>query len=141
MSAATSMVMAAAMASQPYDFVSGAMVGDVVPEPGQSQLSGLLVSGEHAILAAEGDGGCVLFTSTRVLIGEQAGIMSKRLAVKSLRRDSIIAYAIDPSTHVSVELIGAFGKATLHFAEGFNPMLLSEWLGSTLTGSPIGGEN
>jgi hypothetical protein len=140
-SAATSLAMAAAIASQPYDFISSAMVGDVVADPSQSQLSGLLLQGENAILATEGEAGCALFSDTRLLVGHQAGILSKRLAVKSLRRDGIIAYSIDPDTHVLLELLGNFGKATLYFESSFNPMHLSQWLGQTLTGSPGRGES
>lgn len=135
MSLVTSGAMAAAMAGEPYEFISVAMVGDIVADPSQSQLFGLLLPNEVAILATKGEEGCALFTSSRLLVGLQVGILSKRLSVKSLRRDGIIAYSIDPDTLVALELIGNFGKAMLFFDKGFNPMRLSEWLGQAVAGS------
>ncbi|MGL5838002.1 MAG: hypothetical protein ACRCY3_05805 [Sphingorhabdus sp.] len=134
MSAATHIALAA-VASQPYDFVTSAMVGSIVPDAEKSQLSPLLLPQEKAILATAGELGCALFTSHRLLVGEQTGIMTKRLAVKVLRRDTIMAYTIDPHDLVTMELIGGFGHATLNFDKDFNPMALSEWLGETLIGS------
>jgi hypothetical protein len=122
----------------PYDFVTMAMVGDTIDgDASNSSLSALLVDGEKAILATNGDSGCTLFTSTRVIIGQKAGILTKRLAVSALRRNSILAYSIDPSDVVTLDLLGSFGKATLLFDGSFNPMLLSSWLGETLSSTSI----
>lgn len=135
MSAATGLAVASMM-GEPHNFIFMAMVGNVVPGgPAASPLAGLLVSGERPMLATAGDSGSALFTSSRLLVGQQAGILSKRLTVKSLRRDHIFAYAIDPDSYVTLDLFGAFGKANLLFDAEFEPMQLSEWLGITLAGS------
>lgn len=130
--AATNAAMMAAMTSSPYTLVGAAMVGGAIENVEDSQLIGLLVSGEEAILAAGGEDGAVLFTSTRVIVAEQSGIINKRLAVKAFRRDAIVSYAIDPDKLVNLTLFGAFGQVSLYFETGFDPMLLSQWLGETL---------
>lgn len=130
---ATQMAMASASGS-PHEFVSMAMVGSTVPEAGESNLAGLLISGEAPILATSGDSGSALFTSHRVLVAQQTGILTKRLAVSVFRRDQILAYSIDPSEYVTLKLFGSFGSATLMFDGGFDPMQLSSWLGETLVG-------
>ena len=84
------------------------------------------------MFASGGDSGAALFTSARVIVAEQVGIMSKRLAVKAFRRDTILAYSIDPDAAVTLTLMGGFGQALLVFDQGFDPMLLSDWLGETL---------
>lgn len=91
-----------------------------------------MVEGERAIFASGGGDGAVLFTSSRVIVAEQVGIMNKRLAVKGFRRDSIFGYGIDPDKAVTLTLHGYFGLAALVFDQGFDPMLLSPWLGETL---------
>ena len=128
--------MMAAMASQPHSFVSGAKVGSLL-EGGvdDSPLSGLLVDGERGDLAAAGEKGAVLFTTARVIIAEETGVMSKRLAVKAIRRDAITSYIIDPAEAVSLTLQGgSFGTVNIIFDAGFDPMQLSTWLGETLVG-------
>lgn len=136
MSAATNAAMLAAMSSTPYALSGGAQVGGALPNGVEdSPLTGLLVAGEEALLGASGESGAVLFTSARVIIAEQTGIMSKRLAVKAFRRDTIFAYTIDPDKAVTLTLLGAFGQAALVFDPGFDPMLLSDWLGATLVTS------
>ena len=137
MSAASSAAMAAAIASQPHDFVTGAQVGKPIAGGlAESSLVGLLVPGEEAVLAADGEAGGVLLTTARVLVAERVGILNKRMAVKSFRRDAITAFAIDVDRTVTVTLFGAsFGKAALIFDEGFDPMLLTGWLGETLVGT------
>lgn len=133
MSAATNAAMIAAMSSSPYSLSAGAQVGGILPNGVEdSPLIGLLVAGETALLGTSGEGGSVLFTSGRVIVAEQTGIMSKRLAVKAFRRDTIFAYTIDPDKAVTLTLFGAFGQAALVFDPGFDPMLLSDWLGETL---------
>jgi hypothetical protein len=132
MSAASSAAMVAALSATPYALVAGAMVGSLDASVDDSPLIGLLVANEIAMLSASGQDGAVLFTSARVIVAEQAGILNKRLAVKSFSRQAIIAYAIDPDTHVTLTLSGAFGTAALVFASGFDPMVLSQWLGETL---------
>jgi hypothetical protein len=92
----------------------------------------LLVSGEEPLIGTEGNSGCSLFTTQRLLVGQTSGILSKRLTVKALRRNMIFAYSIDPDSMVTLDLLGSFGKANLLFDSGFDPMALSEWLGSTL---------
>ena len=129
---ATNAAMMAAMASAPYTLSGGASVGSALTNVQDSPLIGLLVAGERGLFGTSGESGSVLFTSTRVIIAEQAGILSKRLAVKAFRRDSIFAYAIDPDKAVTLTLFGAFGQAMLVFDAGFDPMLLSDWLGETL---------
>lgn len=129
---ATNAALTAAMASSPYTLVGAAMVGSAIENVEDSQLIGLLVSGEEPILAAGGEDGAVLFTSTRVIVAEQSGIISKRLAVKAFRRDAIVSYAIDPDKLVNLTLFGAFGQVSLYFETSFDPMLLSQWLGETL---------
>ncbi len=132
--AATSAATAAALASQPHDFVTGATVGSVIEGGAEtSSLFGLLVAGETADLATSGENGSALFTSARVIVAERVGIISKRFAVKAFRRDAISAFSIDADTLVTLTLFGgSFGKATLIFDEGFDPMQLSTWLGDTL---------
>lgn len=133
MSTAANAALMAAMAASPHSLIGGAMVGRALAGgPGQSSLSGLLVAGETALFATEGDGGSALFTSSRVIVAEQAGLMKKRLTVKAFRRDSIIAYAIDPDSLVTLTLFGGFGQVVLHFDAGFDPMHISDWLGETL---------
>ncbi len=132
MSAATNAAMLAAMSSTSQLSVLGAPVGSALPNPADSVLGGLLVEGEHAIFASGGEDGAVLFTSSRVIIAEQVGIMNKRLAVKAFRRDAIIGYGIDPDKGVTLTLHGHFGQAALVFDPGFDPMALSQWLGDTL---------
>lgn len=101
-----------------------------------SNLAGLMVKGEVANFAAEGPKGSVLFTDKRVLISEQVGVISKRMAVHSLRRTDIRAFSIDPSDDVTVVIIGKiFGQAILLFDKDFDPMLLTQWLGETLLNS------
>ena len=127
----------AAMANEPHDFITAATVGAVLAGgPEASALFDLLVQGETAVLAVGGDNGSALFTSHRVLVAERVGIISKRMAVKAFRRDAISAYSIDVDTLVTLNLLGgSFGKATLVFDEGFDPMMLSPWLGETLAGT------
>lgn len=108
------------------------MVGAALADANESSLAGLLVGSERALCASGGDSGAALFTSARVIVAEQVGIMSKRLAVKAFRRDAILAYSIDPDTLVTLTLMGSFGQATIVFDQGFDPMLLSDWLGETL---------
>jgi len=132
MSAATNAAMMAAMSSTAQLSVSGAMVGSALPDANDSALAGLMVEGERAIFASGGGDGAVLFTSSRVIVAEQVGIMSKRLAVKGFRRDAIFGYGIDPDKAVTLTLHGYFGLAALVFDQGFDPMLLSPWLGETL---------
>lgn len=110
------------------------MVGSIIPDAAQSNLAGLMVPGEAPIVATSGEAGSALFTSHRVLVAQQTGILTKRLAVSVFRRDQILAYSIDPSDYVTLKLIGAFGSATLLFDGGFDPMQLSSWLGETLVG-------
>lgn len=129
---ATNAALTTAMTSSPYTLVGAAMVGSAIENVEDSQLSGLVVSGEEPILAAGGEDGAVLFTSTRVIVAEQSGIISKRLAVKAFRRDAIVSYTIDPDKLVNLTLFGAFGQVDLYFETGFDPMLLSQWLGETL---------
>ena len=124
--------MMAAMSSTAQLSVSGAMVGSALPDAKDSALSGLMVEGERAIFASSGGDGAVLFTSSRVIVAEQIGIMNKRLAVKAFRRDAIFGYGIDPDKAVTLTLHGYFGLAALVFDQGFDPMLLSPWLGGTL---------
>lgn len=132
--ALTSAATTAALASMPHDFITGATIGSVIADAGEnSSLFGLLVAGETAELATSGDNGSALFTSARVIVAERAGIISKRFVVKAFRRDAISAFAIDADTLVTLTLFGgSFGKATLIFDEGFEPMQLSTWLGETL---------
>ncbi len=132
MSAATNAAMMAAMSSTAQMSVSGAMVGSALPDANDSALAGLMIDGERAIFASGGDDGAVLFTSSRVIVAEQVGIISKRLAVKSFRRDAVFGYGIDPDRAVTLTLHGYFGMAALVFDQGFDPMLLSPWLGETL---------
>ena len=132
MSAATNAAMMAAMSSTAQLSVSGAMVGSALPDANDSALAGLMVEGERAIFASGGNDGAVLFTSSRVIVAEQVGIMNKRLAVKAFRRDAIFGYGIDPDKAVTLTLHGYFGLAALVFDQGFDPMLLSPWLGETL---------
>lgn len=132
---ATNAAMIAAMSSSPYTLSGGAMVGGALDSVEDSPLLGLLVRDETALLATSGEGGSALFTSGRVIIAEEAGILSKRLAVKAFRRNSIFAYTIDPDKAVSLTLFGAFGQALMVFDPGFDPMLLSDWLGETLAPS------
>lgn len=132
MTAATNAAMMAAMSSTAQLSVSGAMVGSALPDANDSALAGLMVEGERAIFASGGSDGAVLFTSSRVIVAEQVGIMSKRLAVKAFRRDTIFGYGIDPDKAVTLTLHGYFGLAALVFDQGFDPMLLSQWLGDTL---------
>ena len=132
MSAATNAAMMAAMSSTAHISVSGAMVGSALPDANDSALAGLMIEGERAIFASGGEDGAVLFTSSRVIIAEQVGIMSKRLAVKAFRRDTVFGYGIDPDKAVTLTLHGHFGLAALVFDQGFDPMLLSPWLGETL---------
>ncbi len=132
MSAATNAAMMAAMSTTSQLSVSGAMVGSALPDANDSALAGLMVDGERAIFASAGADGAVLFTSSRVIVAEQVGIMSKRLAVKAFRRDAIFGYGIDPDKFVTLTLHGYFGLAALVFDQGFDPMLLSPWLGETL---------
>ncbi len=122
------------MPGTPPVFVQGAMVGGLLAGGvEESALIGLLVPGETAQLATGGESGSALFTSARVLIAERVGILSKRLAVKAIRRDAIVAYTIDPDTLVTLTLQGgSFGTANLFFDNGFDPMHLSTWLGETL---------
>lgn len=136
--AVTTATSAAALASMPHDFIAGATVGNVIDDAGEnSTLFGLLVAGERAELATSGDNGSALFTSARVIVAERAGIINKRFVVKALRRDAISAFAIDADTLVALTLFGgSFGKATLIFDEGFEPMQLSTWLGETLAPRP-----
>jgi hypothetical protein len=132
MSVATGIAMAQIM-NEPHSFIAGAMVGDLVDGGvDASPLAGLMVKGEQAIVATAGESGSALFTSHRLLVGQRAGIISKRLTVSSLRRDAVVAYSIDPDSFVTLELLGVFGTATLMFDIGFDPMLLSHWLGETL---------
>lgn len=137
MSAATNAALVA-MASTPHDFISGATVGGVLAAgPEASSLFDLLVDGETPVLATGGDSGSALFTSARVLVAERVGIMTKRFAVKSFRRDAISAFTIDADNTVTLTLLGgSFGKATIIFDEGFDPMQLSTWLGETLVNAP-----
>ena len=132
MSTATNAAMMAAMASTAQMSVSGATVGSVLADANDSALAGLMVEGERAILASGGDDGAVLFTSTRVIVAEQVGIMNRRLAVKAFRRDMIFGYGIDPDKAVTLTLHGHFGMAALVFDPGCDPMVLSQWLGETL---------
>lgn len=137
MSAATHVAMTAAMANTPHDFITAAQVGKALDDAESSSLFGLLVAGETVELATSGDNGSVLFTSARVLVAERVGIISKRFAVKAFRRDAISAFTIDADTLVTLTLFGgSFGKATLVFDEGFDPMQLSTWLGETLVDAP-----
>ncbi|MBL8656641.1 MAG: hypothetical protein JNJ92_04680 [Altererythrobacter sp.] len=137
MSASTSAAMTAAMASTPHDFISAATVGKPIGVMSDSTLFGLLVRGETAELATGGENGSALFTSARVLVAQRVGIVSKRFAVKGFRRDAISAFSIDADTLVTLTLFGgSFGKATLIFDEGFDPMQLSTWLGETLVDAP-----
>jgi hypothetical protein len=133
----------AAVMNTPHDFITGAMggakVGALVDGGAErSSLAGLLVAGERGLIATDGDEGASLFTSSRVIVAQQVGIMKKRLSVAAIRRDTILGYSIDPSSHVTLILLGAFGRATLMFDEGFDPMHLSSWLGETLAGQPSG---
>ena len=134
MSGASGFALQAAMAAQSQMFIAGAMVGNVLDGgPESSDLYGLLVAGETAALATVGEGGSALFTSHRLLVAERKGMLSKRLAVKAIRRDGIATYAIDPDSIVSLTLSGgSFGTATLMFDPGFDPMHLTQWLGETL---------
>ena len=136
--AATSAATSAALASMPHDFITGATVGNMIADAGEdSTLFGLLVAGETTELATSGDNGAALFTSARVIVAERAGIINKRFVVKAFRRDAISAFSIDADTLVTLTLFGgSFGKATLIFDEGFEPMLLSTWLGETLVQGP-----
>lgn len=137
---ATNAAMLAAMSGTPHSFVAGARVGRLL-EGGvdDSPLSGLMVAGERGELAAAGDKGAVLFTNARVIIAEEAGVMSKRLAVKAIRRDTISSYVIDPADTVALTLQGgSFGTVNIVFDAGFDPMQLSTWLGETLVGPQIG---
>lgn len=137
MSVAANAAMAAAMANAPYDLVTAALVGKPVAGPAdQSSLAGLLVAGERAEFATEGEAGAALFTNARVIVAQRVGVLTKRLAVKAFPRGAIVAYSIDPDTLVTIELLGGFGKATLIFDTGFDPMLLSQWLGETLVPGP-----
>lgn len=137
MNAAMMAASTAAMASQPHHFIPAAKVGAALAGGAEaSVLFDLIVPGETAVLAVGGDNGSALFTSARVLVAEQVGIISKRMAVKAFRRDGISAYSIDVDTLVTVNLFGGnFGMATLIFDEGFDPMMLSQWLGETLVGT------
>ncbi len=132
--AATSAATAAALASMPHDFITGATVGKVIESGAEnSSLFGLLVSNETVAVATGGENGSALFTSARVIVAERKGIISKRFAVKAFRRDAISAFSVDADTLVTLTLFGgSFGKATLIFDEGFDPMQLSTWLGETL---------
>lgn len=136
--AVTAATTAATLASMPHDFIAGATVGKVIADAGEnSTLFGLLVAGERAELATSGDNGAALFTSARVIVAERAGIINKRFVVKAFRRDAISAFAVDADTLVTLTLFGgSFGKATLIFDEGFEPMQLSTWLGETLVPAP-----
>lgn len=131
----------AAMASSPHAFVPSASVGrELAGGTDDSALLDLMVAGETAVLATAGDDGAALFTSARLLVTEQVGIMSKRFAVKCFRRDAINAFAIDADGKVTLTLYGgSFGYATLVFADGFDPMRLSAWLGETLVRPQIQG--
>lgn len=131
MSAATNAAMMAAMSSTSQLSISGAMVGSALQNANDSALAGLLVEGERAIFASGGNDGAVLFTSSRVIVAEQVGIMNKRLAVKAFRRDAIFGYGIDPDKAAILTLHGRFGQAALVFDQGFDPMFLSPWLGDT----------
>ena len=135
MSAATNAAMMAAMSSASQLTITGAMVGTALADPNDSALAGLMVEGKRALFASGGDDGAVLFTSSRVIVAEQVGIMSKRLAVKAFRRSMIFGYGIDPDKAVTLTLHGQFGLAALVFNPGFDPMLLSQWLGDTLAAS------
>lgn len=139
MSAATNAALMAAMASSPHDFIPNAQVGGLIAGgPQDSSLFDLLVPGEAAVLATGGDNGAAMFTSARVLVAEQVGIVSKRFAVKAFRRDAISAFSIDSDKLVTLTVFGgSFGKATLIFDAGFDPMQLSTWLGETLAGPQI----
>ncbi|OBX18015.1 hypothetical protein A9995_13835 [Erythrobacter sp. QSSC1-22B] len=136
--AVTTATSAAALASMPHDFITGATVGSVIADAEEnSTLFGLLVAGETAELATSGENGSALFTSARVIVAERAGIISKRFVVKVFRRDAISAFSIDADTLVTLTLFGgSFGKATLIFDEGFEPMQLSTWLGETFVDAP-----
>jgi hypothetical protein len=124
--------MIAAMSSTSQMSITGAGVGSLLADANDSALAGLMIDGERAILASGGDDGAALFTSSRVIIAEQVGIMNRRLAVKAFRRDSILGYGIDPDKAVILTLHGHFGTAALVFDPGFDPMVLSQWLGETL---------
>ncbi len=139
MSVAPGLAMAAVM-NTPHEFITGAMGGVPVGKavdggPGGSSLAGLLVEGEQGLIATQGDDGASLFTSTRVIVAQQIGLLKKRLSVAAVRRNTILGYSIDPSSQVTLVLLGSFGKATLMFDEGFDPMHLSQWLGETLAGT------
>lgn len=130
--------MTAAMTSSPYSLVGHARVGSTQHDGIEaSPLLDMLVAGETPLLATSGEEGAALFTSARLLVAERVGILSKRRAVKVLRRRDITAYAIDADTDdATLTLLGAgFGMAVMVFDRGFDPMLLSAWLGETLTGS------
>lgn len=138
MSAATDAAMIAAMSNSAYTLVGGALVGAALADPGEeSTLSGLMVDGETAEFGSNGENGAALFTSHRLLVAERVGMISKRMAVKAVRRSSIFSYAIDPDKTVSLSLFGTFGTVVLVFDEGFDPMLLSRWLGETLAPAAI----
>lgn len=125
------------MMQEPHTFFEGIFVGEqIAGSANESQLSGLMIEGERAVLATSGDGGCALFTNYRLIVGEQAGLLSKRLRVKAISRTTIAAYTIDPDTTVTLELLGGvFGRARLIFDPDFDPMQLSQWLGETLVGN------
>ncbi len=125
--------------NQPLDFITGGMGGALVGTlvdagPERSSLAGLLIGTETAMIATDGADGASLFTSSRVIVAQKIGILNKRLSVAAIRRDTIVGYSIDPDSHVTLVLIGAFGRATLMFGDGFDPMHLSKWLGETLAG-------
>ena len=130
----SSMAMMAATMNVPT-FVSDAKIGTVISDwQARSPLAALLMPGENVALATLGNDGSALFTATRLLVGEEAGLLTKRLVVKAIRRSAIDAFAIDKENKVTLALRGAgFGVATLVFEdENFDPMQLTMWLGQTL---------
>ena len=136
---ATTLAIMSATSNTPT-FIEHAKIG-VVRDDWQtrSPLAALLVTGETVMLATVGNRGSALFTSQRLLVAEEAGILTKRPLVKAIRRGAIDAYVIDRDETVTLALRGGgFGTAVLEFEdEGFDPMLLTAWLGETLTGAHI----
>lgn len=98
-----------------------------------AQLDSLLLPGETIDFATGGDGGGALFTSTRLIIVNDAGLFSKRSVVSFIKAAAITAASIDASSDLEVKLAGhGFGGAHLFFDADQDPATISRWCAAAM---------